>query len=135
MNSIAHLEINVSHLEKSKNFYLTFLSQLKWKMVLNNDKEVGFKGPDNVHLFLKQTENSFLSDVFHRKQTGLNHIAFRVESEQEIEDMRSFLKENNIKRLYENHSGDYSEEYHMKHYKAVFFEDPDRIKCEIVFVG
>jgi len=134
MNSLAHIEINVSNLKKSKDFYLLILSQLKWKMILDDDKDAGFKGPDNTHLFLKQTSANFIKNIFHRKNTGLNHLAFRVDSRKEVNDLDSFLKKNNIPTLYTDEPKDYSEEYGMNEYYAVFFEDPDRIKLEVVFV-
>ena len=134
MNSLAHIEINVSDLQKSKDFYLVILSALKWNLTLDSNDVVGFKGPDNTHLFLVQTEVSFIANIFHRKHVGLNHIAFRVESKQEVEEFCNFLKKNNIARLYSNEPQDYSEEYNVEQYQAVFFEDPDRIKLEVVFV-
>lgn len=134
MNSLAHIEINVSNLQKSKEFYLKILTPLNWSMTCDCDGSVGFKGKDNTHLFLVQTADSFISDTFHRKRTGLNHIAFRVESKREVEEFSNFLKNNNLVSLYTNEPKDYSEEYNMDEYYAVYFEDPDRIKLEVVFM-
>jgi len=134
MNSLAHIEINVSDLQKSKSFYLMFLSGLKWKIISDDDSSVGFKGEDNTHLFLLQTEKSFLLNIFHRKNIGLNHIAFRVESKKKVEEISNLLKEKNISKLYADDPKDYSDEYKMEQYYAIFFEDPDRIKLEIVFM-
>lgn len=134
MNSLAHIEINVSNLQKSKDFYLMALSPLKWKIISDSNNAIGLKGADNTHLFLVQTEYSFISNIFHRKHTGLNHIAFRIESKQEVDEFSNFLKKNNIPSLYTNGPKDYSKEYHMEQYYAVFFEDPDRIKLEVVFM-
>jgi catechol 2,3-dioxygenase-like lactoylglutathione lyase family enzyme len=134
MNSLAHIEINVSNLQKSKDFYQTILLKLKWEKVLDNNDVVGFKSQDKTHLFLVQTEDMFTSYIFHRKNIGLNHIAFRVESEKEVEDFSDFLKEKDIKTLYTEGHNDYSKEYDMDKYLAVFFEDPDRIKLEVVFM-
>ena len=134
MNSLAHIEINVSNLQKSKGFYSKILSSLKWNLTLDKDNFVGFKGGDNTHLFLVQTEKLFMSNIFHRKHTGLNHIAFRVGSKQEVEEISNLLKDNNIPQLYTNDPKDYSKDYKMEQYYAVFFEDPDRIKLEVVFM-
>ena len=134
MNSLAHIEINVSDLQKSKDFYSTILPPLKWSLVSDNKDSAGFKGPDNTHLFLIQTDISFIPNIFHRKQTGLNHIAFRVESKQEVEGFCNFLKKNNILMLYTDGPKDYSKEYGVEQYYAVFFEDTDRIKLEVVFI-
>jgi catechol 2,3-dioxygenase-like lactoylglutathione lyase family enzyme len=133
MNSIAHLEVNVSNLEKSKEFYCRILSVLKWEVNLDDNIIVGFKGPDQTHLFLVQTEPQF-SSAFHRKNIGLNHVAFRTHSKDEVDSFSIFLKENNLTILYGDGPKDYSSEYKMEEYYAVFFEDPDRIKLEVVFM-
>lgn len=134
MNSLAHIEINVSNLQRSKDFYSMVLSPLKWRMTSDDSSCVGLKGKDNTHLFLVQTKKSFVSNIFHRKHTGLNHLAFRAESKQEVEEFSDFLKKNNITSLYTEGPKDYSQEYNMEQYYAVFFEDPDRIKLEVVFM-
>ena len=84
-----------------------------------------------LKLFLVQVEKRFAAKQFHRKQVGLNHIAFRVGSKKKVDDFHTFLKENKITVLYDGPK-DYSAEY-AKGYYAVFFEDPDRIKLEVVF--
>lgn len=133
MNSIAHIEINVSDLKKSLEFYSKILTPLNWKQVGFQDQNVaGFKAKDNTHLFLVQTEKRFLSKIFHRKQTGLNHLAFRVETTEEVEKFASFLKENNIEALYHQNPKEYSSEYTEQYY-AIFFEDPDQIKIEVAY--
>lgn len=134
MNSLAHIEINVSDLQRSKDFYLKILTSLQWVLISSNDNSVGFKGPDNTHLFLVQTEKSFIVNSFNRKNVGLNHIAIRVGFKQEVEEFSIFLKQNNIQTLYNDNPKDYSTEYNMEQYYAVFFEDPDRIKLEVVFL-
>lgn len=134
MNQIAHIEINVSNLEKSKKFYTTILKQLNWTVISSDDNSTGFKGEDNTHLFLLQTKENFISNIFHRKNTGLNHIAFRVESREKVESFSNLLGEMGVKTLYTNGPSDYSKEYQMEQYFAVFFEDPDRIKLEVVFM-
>lgn len=136
MNSLAHLEINVQDLARSRAFYEVVLGKLGWKVVETQEsgKSVGFKGPDKTFFYLLQAEAGYLDNAYHRKNVGLNHIAFRVENEGKVKDFNNFLEESNIPRLYHSEPKDYSSEYVTKQYLAVFFEDPDRIKLEVVFV-
>lgn len=85
----------------------------------------------SLKLFLVQVEERFSNKKFHRKQVGLNHIAFRVDSKKKVDSFHKFLKKNKITILYGGPK-DYSAEY-AKGYYAVFFEDPDRVKLEVVF--
>lgn len=134
MNSLGHIEINVADLKQSGEFYSLMLIRLGWVESLRTTEVVGFKGPDKSHIFLVQCEEQFISNSYHRKNIGLNHIAFRVGSKAEVDAFCNFLIEKGITRLYANKPKDYSEEYGMNEYYAVFFEDPDRIKLEVVFV-
>jgi catechol 2,3-dioxygenase-like lactoylglutathione lyase family enzyme len=134
VNALAHIEINVSDLKISKEFYGNFLAHLKWTKTLETENVVGFKGADNTHVFLVQTELAFGARLFHRKHAGLNHVAFRVESKEEVDEFSRFLKKNSIQALYADDPKDYAQEYNMEQYFAVFFEDPDRIKLEVVFM-
>jgi catechol 2,3-dioxygenase-like lactoylglutathione lyase family enzyme len=65
---------------------------------------------------------------YHRSRVGLNHLAFHAESKEQVDWMTDQLKEKGIPILYQDRNpfagGD-------SHY-AVFFEDPDRIKVELV---
>jgi catechol 2,3-dioxygenase-like lactoylglutathione lyase family enzyme len=134
MNPIAHIEVNVSSLETSKKFYELVLTALGWKMNMETSEVVGFKAPDKTHLFLVQADEKYLADKFHRKHVGINHLAFRVESKTAVDIFCKFLSEHNISRLYTEEPKDYSSEYGMNEYLAVFFEDPDRIKLEVVYM-
>ena len=134
MNSLAHVEVNVSNLETSEKFYFLILSKLGWTEKLHTNEVIGFGAPDNTHLFIVQTEDRYTGNKFHRRNIGLNHIALRVGSKQDVDDFHAFLTEHTIPCLYADRSKDYSKEYNMEEYYAVFFEDPDRIKLEVVFV-
>ena len=68
---------------------------------------------------------------FHRKNTGLNHIAFKVGSKQEVDNFsNNFLSDKKQIILY-NSPKEYPE--YTEDYYAVFFEDPDRIKLEVMY--
>jgi catechol 2,3-dioxygenase-like lactoylglutathione lyase family enzyme len=127
---IHHFEYNVGNLKKSRIFYDTFLKRLGWKRFMTHKDVIGYTD-GSLKLFLVQAEKRFISKRFHRKQIGLNHIAFRVNAKKKVDGFYEFLKKKKITVLYGGPK-DYSAEY-SKGYYAVFFEDPDRIKLEVVF--
>ena len=135
MNSLAHVEINVSDLEKSVSFYERVLIPLAWeKVVIDPNQIIGFKAPDKTHIWLVQTEPKYLENQYHRKNIGVNHLALRLDSKEAVNTVTEELAKNGVKTLYTRGPKDYSNEYHMDEYYAVFFEDPDRIKLEIVYL-
>lgn len=123
--TLHHIEINVNDLKKSRDFYAWLLSLLGYS--LHQDWPQGFSyKKDASYLVFVQTEERFLKTIYHRKNTGLNHLAFHATTQQ-IEEVHQYCLDHQIPLLYEDrypHAGD-------SHSKAVFFEDPDRIKIEL----
>jgi catechol 2,3-dioxygenase-like lactoylglutathione lyase family enzyme len=67
---------------------------------------------------------------FHRKRAGLNHVAFRVDQRGDVDRFRrEFLEPRGLATLYGT-PREFPE--YAPGYYAVFFEDPDRIKLEVV---
>lgn len=122
-----HIEIYVSDLKKSTEFWGWFLEELGYKVFQKWEAGRSWKIGDTYIVFV-QTEDRFLDVPYHRCQVGLNHLAFHADSRQQVDHMTEKLKSEGFTILYaEKHpfaGGD-------NHY-AVYFEDPDRIKVELV---
>ncbi len=124
---LSHVEINVSDYARSIRFYDTVLRPLGWeRWVCTHDCTSYCDGM--LKIILSPTEEKYQSGGFHRKRVGLNHLALSARSKAEVDEFyRTVLKANGIPTLYaEGPTG--SEEYY-----AVYFEDPDRMKIEVVF--
>ena len=122
-----HIEIYVSDLAKTKDFWSWLLKELVYVIYQQFEGGISYKLNDSYIVFV-QTEKEFLDDGYHRKRTGLNHLAFHVDSKTEIDWFTEELRKKKVNVLYENkhpYAGG-------KDYCAVFFEDPDRIKVELV---
>lgn len=124
--SLSHVEINVTDYAKSISFYETILTPLNWKKLVSQKSHTTFSD-GALKLVICPVEDKFRNSSFHRKQVGLNHLAFYANSKEQVDFMYSkILLKNNIECLYEGTpKGDSS-------YYAIYFEDPDRIKIEIV---
>ena len=121
-----HIEIYVSNLDKSKEFYSWLLSILGFKLF--QEWEQGFSYKKNgFYIVFVQAKEKYLSRGYNRSNIGLNHLAFRCDSKDEIDQIRNLLIQRNIVLLYDNK---YPNAGGDEHY-AVYFEDPDRIKIEI----
>ena len=127
--AIGHLQINVSS-KKSLEFYKDLLPFLGFKKAAGGDWGVGYySGKSSFWVML--VDKKYMKKSFHRKDVGLNHIAFLVSSKKAVDDFyNKFLKVKKIQTLYQ--SPKKFPEYTKKYY-AVFFEDPDRIKLEVVY--
>ncbi len=75
-----------------------------------------------------QTEEKYLNNSYNRKNIGLNHLAFHTDAKEFVHDLTLELKEKGVNILY----ADKDPYAGGEDYYAVFFEDPDRIKVEVV---
>lgn len=122
-----HVEFNVSDLERSIAFWGWLLKELGYEEFQRWPEGMSWKQRETYLVFV-QTEARFLDLPYHRKRAGLNHIAFHAESKARVDELRIKLEERDIPMLYTDR---YPYAGGSDHY-AVFFEDPDRMKVEIV---
>ncbi|MCC7429599.1 VOC family protein [bacterium] len=120
-----HVEIYVDDLNESKNFWAWFLGWLGYDEFQTWESGFSFIF-DGTYLVFVQTEKEFLEPKFHRKRTGLNHLAFFVNTQKEVDELKTLLEQKEVKILYQN------QRFFGENYYALFFEDPNRIKVEVV---
>lgn len=122
-----HIEIYVSDLKRSVDFWGWYLDELGYSSFQKWESGQSWKVGDTYIVFV-QAEERFLDFPYHRCRVGLNHLAFHADSRKHVDDMTEKLKNKGVPILYTNQhpfaGGD-------EHY-AVYFEDPDRIKVELV---
>ena len=124
-----HIELNVSNLHKSREFYEPIMEWLGWKFHYVVEGCRGWR-KDGCGFYLVQTDARFRDAGYHRKRTGLAHVAFTVPTHQEVDRFTDeVLKPRGIPTLYKSPMEDANYE---NGYRTVYFEDPDRIKIEIV---
>jgi catechol 2,3-dioxygenase-like lactoylglutathione lyase family enzyme len=122
-----HVEINVHHLSRTKAFYGWLMDELGYDVFQEWDNGISYKN-GSAYLVFTQTEENYKQFSFHRKHTGLNHLAFWAKSCAHVEHLRVQLNVNKVPFLYNDQYPFAGGEGHY----ALFFEDPDRIKIEIV---
>jgi len=129
-SKLGHVYLYIFNLKKSYDFYKEFLELLDYKEMVNKDWGFSFIN-DGLSIWFEQARKGHVEKGYHRKRIGLNHLAFRVNSKEEVDKFHNdFLKKNKIPTLYDTPKP--FPEYD-KGYYAVFFEDPDRIKLEVAY--
>ncbi|WP_374536189.1 VOC family protein [Chitinimonas taiwanensis] len=121
-----HVEIYVSDLARSSAFWNPFMQQLGYE-VEHWSGGVNYRQGDTYLCFL-QAPSDQLAAGYHRKRVGLNHLAFHGKSRRHVDQMAEWVKSAGYTVLYES-------EYPYASgpdYYALYCEDPDRIKVEVV---
>ncbi|WP_449537990.1 VOC family protein [Ferdinandcohnia sp. Marseille-Q9671] len=122
-----HVEIYVSSLERSKKFWGWLLGELEYKVYQEWDAGISYKY-GKTYLVFVQVEDRFADVPYHRCRVGLNHLAFHAKSRDHVDELTEKLTEKGVHILY----ADKSPYAGGPGYYAVYFEDPDRIKVELV---
>jgi catechol 2,3-dioxygenase-like lactoylglutathione lyase family enzyme len=125
---LSHIEIYVSNLTRSIEFWGWLLDYLGYNPYQEWDKGKSWI-KNGTYIVLVQTREKYLYRSFNRCHTGLNHLAFHSDSREDIDRLTRELQKRKVTILYEErHPHAAGEDSY-----ALFFEDPDRIKIEIVF--
>jgi catechol 2,3-dioxygenase-like lactoylglutathione lyase family enzyme len=122
---IDHLYITVSNLQRSEAFYDVVMAVLGFRK-----NQFQIDGEPHVQYFNRHfgyvLRPARAMDAHNPYASGLHHLCLRVESEADVKEVASQLREHHIPvsdpRQYVEYAPDYF---------AVFFSDPDGVQLEI----
>lgn len=121
---VGHIGLNVKKIDRSTRFYRDIFGYELIGESHDNGNHFVFLGKDaQVKLTLWQQS----SEEFNKTTSGLHHLAFQVDSIEQVESLQRTLKELGVKFIYDEivphaegaQSG------------GIFFEDPDGIRLEV----
>ena len=122
-----HVELYVTHLERSLAFWTPFLSALGYHESQRWAEGASWQFGDTYLCFV-QAPAEHLGAGYHRQRVGLNHLAFHAKSRAQVDAMAAWAKGAGETTLYDDRypyaGGD--------GYYALYCEDPDRMKVELV---
>ncbi|MCC9595786.1 MULTISPECIES: VOC family protein [unclassified Rubrivivax] len=121
-----HVELYVGDLQRSTAFWTPLLQALGWQ-VQPWSGGVNYRHRDHYLCFL-QAPTRHLAAGYHRQRIGLNHLAFQAASRAQVDALRDWVRDAGHTPLYEDRypfAGGPG-------YYAMYCEDPDRLKVEIV---
>jgi glyoxylase I family protein len=128
---VDHLDLVVSNLERSLDFYRRLLEPLGYTRASEilgerGERVVYLGGPGAVSLSLRQAQTPGRYD---RYRVGIHHVAFEASSRGTVDERLNWVREQGLE--IENDPEEYG---YRPGYYAGFFYDPDGIKLEIVHV-
>lgn len=123
-----HVELYVRELETSARFWGFLLDRLGFR--LQQEWDEGFSWAQGGS-YLAFVQAPAPDRNYDRRRVGCNHIAFRARDRSEVDAITAALRERGVRVLYEDrhpYAGG------PDHY-ALFVEDPDGMKVEVVAPG
>jgi catechol 2,3-dioxygenase-like lactoylglutathione lyase family enzyme len=129
MTSIHHLYLCLKNFEESKVFYIQLFSILKLEHISTIEEYSLFTyGNDNFQVGIMPVSEKNLNDEFDKFRIGMSHIAFKVDSKDQIDNVIKLVKENNL----ELESDFQVKPHHLIDMPTIVFYCPSGIKIEIV---
>lgn len=122
--TLHHIEIYVADLERSIRFWGPLLGHLGYEPYQEWDDGISWRLHDTYLAFVQAPE----PEGTDRRHPGLNHLAFHVDTAEEVEELVGALRERGTRLLYEDRHPFAGGEDHY----AAFVEDPDGMKVELV---
>lgn len=123
-----HVELYVADLERSVAFWTPFTALLGYEAERWTGGMNYVRGAAEPYLCLLPAAAEHLGAGYHRKRVGLNHLAFRGRSRPHVDEVAAWVKAAGHRLLYEDrhpYAGGAG-------YYAMYCEDPDRMKLEVV---
>lgn len=123
--ALHHVELYVSDLRRSREFWGWFLGLLGYVQHQEWPQGVSFR-QGVTYLVFVQVDECFKDPAYHRCRVGLNHLAFHAASAGQVDEIAEMLRTRGVELLYPDRPRGSADGY------AIYFEDPDRIKVELV---
>lgn len=120
-----HMDIYVADLGRTVAFWGPLLEFLGWRVKAERPTVKSWTD-GSTELFFVQTEQEFVAQGYHRKRVGLNHLALGVSGRAALEEVRALVVRQGARMLYGGEIEKTTTQYRL------FFEDPDRIKVEVL---
>ncbi len=130
-SQLGHLQFNIKR--ENLDFYKQLLAFLEWNVLYATDDFIGAADQNGGSVWFMGIANDAQNDY---DGAGLNHLAFGVAAQGDVDATVAYLQENGVTLLFETprHRPDFAQGPDQTYYQ-VMFESPDRILLEVVYTG
>jgi catechol 2,3-dioxygenase-like lactoylglutathione lyase family enzyme len=125
INGIAHVNLTVSDMERSRPFYRKLLTFLGLTPVIDADAILYCVG-GRTAVGIQPADDEHKGERFVQRRVGLHHVCFRAREREDVDRFHAFLVELGAKIVHAPEEGSWAPGYY-----SVLFEDPDGIRLEM----
>ena len=125
LNGIAHIQLTVTEMERSRAFWAPLFELFEMKILI--DSEVYFYGiGSRTGLAISPASSENEGVAFDQRRVGLHHLCLRAREREQIDEIFAFVKGLGATIVHEPREDGFAPGYY-----SVLFEDPDGIRIEV----
>jgi catechol 2,3-dioxygenase-like lactoylglutathione lyase family enzyme len=128
-NGIAHIQLSVRDIERSRPFYRRILHEVLGMVVQYDDPGTFYCIGGRTGVMIRNAAPEHRDTPFDQWRIGLHHFCFRLRSREDIDTLHRALIDLGAKIVRAPEDGPWAPGYY-----SVLFEDPDGIRIEANFV-
>ena len=128
ISGMAHLQLSVSDMARSRAFYEPLLHSMGM-ITLLDDPNYFYCIGGKTGLAISPADPAMVGDGFHQRRPGLHHLCFRARSREDVDELYQTAVGLGATIVREPEEAEWAPGYY-----STLFEDPDGIRIEINFV-
>jgi catechol 2,3-dioxygenase-like lactoylglutathione lyase family enzyme len=128
LNGIAHIQLTVTNVVRSRAFYAPLLELFEMKILIDTETYFYCIG-SRTGIAIGEVDPKHSGDAFDQRRVGLHHLCFRAREREQVDEVGAF-----VERLGATVVHPPQEDGFAPGYYSVLFEDPDGIRIEVNYV-
>jgi catechol 2,3-dioxygenase-like lactoylglutathione lyase family enzyme len=124
VNGIAHIQLTVSDMERSRAFYEPLLHFLEMKTLIDAPEFFYCIG-SRTGIAISPADPEHRGERFQQRRVGLHHLCFRARSREGVDQLHEKAVELGAEIVHPPREDNFAPGYY-----SVLFEDPDGIRIE-----
>ena len=125
LNGIAHIQLTVTDVARSKQFYKPLLELFEMQVLIDTDTYFYCIG-SRTGIAIGEIDPKHAGDRFDQRRVGLHHVCLRAREREQIDEIHAFVAALGAKVVHPPREDGFAPGYY-----SVLFEDPDGIRIEV----
>jgi catechol 2,3-dioxygenase-like lactoylglutathione lyase family enzyme len=125
LNGIAHIQLTVTDVARSKQFYRPLLELFEMQVLIDTDTYYYCIG-SRTGIAISEVEPKHTGDRFDQRRVGLHHLCLRAREREQIDEIHDFVVGLGARVVHPPREDGFAPGYY-----SVLFEDPDGIRIEV----
>lgn len=125
LNGVAHVQLSVSDLPRSRAFWKPLLALFEMKILLDTETYFYCIG-SRTGIALSPIDSQHAGDRFDQRRIGLHHLCLRARERADVDAIHAFVVDLGARIVRPPREDGFAPGYY-----SVLFEDPDGIRIEV----